>query len=376
MTAYTPSLLARITKIQGTAARMLAHLPRPMQRKLAQALGYDSQAYPALDPHVQILLAIRKLSGSTEAIGRDAEKSRRAFRRDMASIVGRPTPVAASRDFTIPARSGMLDVRHYIPQGFSEVDRLPLLVFFHGGGFVIGDLNTHDEPCRLICNEAQMQVLSVEYRLAPEHPSPCGVEDCLDALRWAHQHAAKLGADPSRVCVGGDSAGGNLSAAVSQLARGHIYAPAAQLLIYPAVDASRDYPSHSAYSDDLMLGTKDIENAVEATLLHSHITRHHPIASPLLGKLHNLAPALVITAEFDVLRDEGQHYAEKLLTSGTPCVYELVRHLPHGFINLTAINPTARAATIKLARDFRTLLDETNASQAVKVQNRRRGTTV
>jgi len=347
----------RVEKVQGRAARLTSHLPDISKRLLAQALGQRSP-HGNLDPHLQFLLAFRALRGGADLVGDDPVKSRRHFRREMAALTGKPTPVAKVRDFDILVRSGQIAVRHYQPiVPVSHKEKLPLLVFFHGGGFVVGDLDTHDEPCRLLCQYGQMHVLSVDYRLAPEHPAPAAVEDCLDALKWAYQHATELNVDPKKITVGGDSAGGNLSAAVSQLARGESFAPKAQLLIYPVVDLLNDYPTYADYGTGLFLLKSDMDRAKLALLSGSGVAKDDPRVSPIFGDLSGLAAALVVTAEFDTLRDEGEHYAVKLSEAGTRCVAYRVERQGHGFINLAVVNPGAFKATVKMARDFRRLLD-------------------
>ncbi|RYZ87914.1 MAG: alpha/beta hydrolase, partial [Moraxellaceae bacterium] len=234
---------------------------------------------------------------------------------------------------------------------------LPLLVFYHGGGFIVGDLNTHDEACRLLCKYGQMQVLSVDYRLAPENPAPAAVFDCVAALKWAKAHAAELGADPAKVAVGGDSAGGNLSAVVSQQTKGTPDAPAAQLLIYPVVDLVNEYESRKIYTQGLFLSDLDVEQANASYVGISELSLEDPLVTPALGDMTNLPPALVITAGFDVLRDEGEAYAKRMLKLGNQATLERVPGQGHGFINITSVNRSARQATIKMAQDFRQLLD-------------------
>ena len=357
MAELVKNLTARIEKLQGSAARLTMRIPPFGQRILAKALGFDDQ-FSALDSHLQILIAARSHMNGGGLIGANPEKSRKHFRKEMSSIMDKPTTVERVSDLEIPARSGNLAVRHYIPRVFGQNTKpLPLLVFFHGGGFVVGDLDTHDEPCRLLCQHAQVQVLSITYRLAPEHPAPAAPNDCLDALKWAHKNAKQLGADPTRIAVGGDSAGGNLSAVVSQLAAGKTYAPAAQLLIYPVVDLERVYPSHSAYGKGLFLDQTDMDNAKVAYLGGTRVKRTDPRVSPIFGQLEGLAPALLITAELDTLRDEGELYAVKLREAGTHCDAYRVEGQGHGFINITPINRAAYDATVKIAHDFKALLD-------------------
>jgi acetyl esterase len=353
-------LKTKADKLQGTMGRLAAKIPEPILRAGAKALGFN-QKFSALDPQLQVLVAIRSRMGGTELVGKNHQKNRHVFRKEAASIVSKPTEVANVSDFVIDINSAKIAVRHYTPdiedQTNNTEKKLPLLVFFHGGGFVIGDLDTHDEPCRLLCQHAQVQVLSVDYRLAPEHPAPTAVDDCLAALKWAYDHAAELNVDPTKIAVGGDSAGGNLSAVVSQLSKGTAYAPAAQLLIYPVVDLQNEYPSHAKYGEGLFLSQADMSNIKDAYISHSNLALSDPRVSPILGDLAGLAPALLITAEFDTLRDEGELYAIKMREAGSHCTAYRVNGQGHGIINFTPINHPAFKATVKIAHDFKALLD-------------------
>ena len=346
-------LRQRLAKSRGAAVRLTGYLPAPVQVRIARLIGYTHD-YEGLDPHLRLLLALRQLEGSGSLISEDNANSRRQFRRDMLSIVGTPTAVTGVENFSIDGPTGKLPVRHYRPE---QAAGAPLLVFYHGGGFVVGDLDTHDEACRLLCQHGNMHVLSIDYRLAPEHPAPAAVEDSVAALKWANANAARLGADPHKVSVGGDSAGGNLAAVVAQLTKQSKDAPAAQLLIYPVVDLVNEYASRKALSQGLFLSELDIELANAAYVGTSQLTLHDPLVTPLLGDLNDLPPALIITAAFDALRDEGEAYAERMLTLGNRAVLERVAGLGHGFINMTPLNRQAKKATIKMAKDFRQLLN-------------------
>lgn len=356
MSASLKPLLKKLSKAQGSAGRLSAHIPAKLQLRLAKLLGYQHQAqYPDLDPHLQLLLAIRQLKGDTSLLSLDALKSRQHFSLEMASIVSTPTPVASVKDFSIAGPASQLPVRHYLPE---QAQGAPLLVFYHGGGFIVGDIDTHDEACRILCKYGRMQVLSIDYRLAPEHPAPAAVDDCVAGLKWAHAHAAELGADPTRIAVGGDSAGGNLSTVVSQVTKGSADAPAAQLLIYPVVDQYNDYPSQKAFSEGLFLTDQDADNATTLYILSGELTLEHPLVTPMLGDMTNLAPALVVTSAYDILRDEGEAYAKRLTELGNKATLYRVADQGHGFINITSINKAAKKATIKMAQDFRNFLNE------------------
>lgn len=345
-------------RLRGRAARALGRLPGWLQTRLAGRAPMEADGH-RLDPMLRLVLAARPPAGPDRLVAGTPEEARARFRREILALVGTPTPVQSVRNLVVPGAARPLRARHYTPpaDGLAKGEQPPLLVFYHGGGFVLGDLDTHDEPCRLLCRRGRQHVLSVAYRLAPEEPFPAAVEDAVAAFRWAQASAAALGAEEARVAVGGDSAGGNLAAVTALLCKGE-RPPAAQLLIYPSADRTRAYPSHERFDEGLLLSltelsafSKSYYGATEAAGADSRI-------SPLLAPDHGgLAPALVVTAGFDVLRDEGEAYAAALQRAGTPC--QLVREgaLAHGFLNLTGISRGARRATVRLARRWRALLD-------------------
>lgn len=235
----------------------------------------------------------------------------------------------------------------------------PTVVFFHGGGFAIGSIGTHDLMCRELCKQVDAVVLSVEYRLAPEDPFPAGVEDCLAATRWAADHVAELGGDAGRLVVAGDSAGGNLAAVVSQEFAGEDDAPsiAAQLLIYPATDFSTDYPSREEFGEGYFLDQPSMEMFAQAyitDLAHVLDPRFSPILHPKLG---DLPPTVVVTAEFDPIRDQGEAYADALVEAGVPVRMHRFDGLIHGFIHFGPFVPSAQAAVDTICRLLRETLD-------------------
>lgn len=250
---------------------------------------------------------------------------------EQAALYFTPEQVAKVENRTIPAPTGEIPVRIYTPDGAGP---FPLLVFFHGGGWVVGDLDTHDALCRALTNAAACVVLAVDYRLAPEHKFPAATEDCYVATEWAAAHAAEINADPDRIAVGGDSAGGNLSAVVTILARDRGGPSLSfQLLIYPATDFSTEFPSRIENADAPILDTDSMRWCMNH-YLNDEADKTNPLASPLLtSDFHNLPPALVITAEYDPLRDEGEAYAERLKAAGVPVTVRRYDGLVHGFFS-------------------------------------------
>jgi acetyl esterase len=240
-----------------------------------------------------------------------------------------------------------------VPAG-SGGGEAPLLVFLHGGGWVLGGLDSHDGVCRLLAATAGVAVLSVAYRLAPENPFPAAVDDAFAAFRWAAANAAALGADPARIAIGGDSAGGNLAAAVSILARdAEVAEPAMQLLLYPATDAVGGQRSRELFADGFLLTKADIE-VCEGHYLPPGTDRHDPRVSVLRAPdLRRLPPAYIATAGFDPLRDEGEAYALRLREAGVPVILRRQESLIHAFANLTAISPGSAAAMTEAAAALR-----------------------
>jgi acetyl esterase len=328
-----------------------------------------TRAGQTLHPEMQILLAAsaRSMPTWTEPTPTQLRRSQRRLTRIMG---GRPAKVGAVRDLVVDTPNGPLAARHYAPRTpraarFRSPTRAPLLVFLHGGGFVFGDLDTHDAPCRLLCKHAGVHVLAVDYRLAPEHPFPAAVHDATHALLWAQAHAAELGADPEQVGIGGDSAGGNLAAVTALLAKEeNRRPPACQVLLYPSVDATRVSQSMRDFSDGFYL-TAEIMRWFRAQYMRDvvvpdgHVeTRISPLRATDLG---GLAPALVVTAAFDPLRDEGEAYAAALSLAGVDVGVRRFDGLIHGFMNMAGVSRAARKATLEIAAETRMLFARARA---------------
>ena len=255
--------------------------------------------------------------------------------------VENPEPVAKVEDRTIPTPNGDLPIRLYTPEGDGP---LPVLVFFHGGGWVVGNLESHDATCRALANAAGCITLAVDYRLAPEHKFPAAPEDCYEATKWAVLNAAALGGDPQRVAVGGDSAGGNLAAAVA-LMSGDRGAPslAYQLLLYPVTNHSFDTESCKQNGEDYLL-TKDSMVWFWDHYLENDEAGNAPYASPLQAKYVNSPPpGLVITAEFDPLRDEGEAYGKRLQDAGADIKISRYDGTIHGFFSFFHLDAQKKA---------------------------------
>jgi acetyl esterase len=345
---------ALAVRVQRAAARALLALPPALQVRLSgkPAVRIDGET---LAPETQLILALleRRPLPPLETV---TPAQARITRRQQAALYGgAPEPVGSVRDLQLDLHVG-LRARHYAPADPGGPQ--PLLVFFHGGGFVFGDLDTHDGLCRLLCAHAGAHVLAVDYRLAPEHPFPAPVEDAVAALAWAHANAAALGADPGRIGVGGDSAGGNLAAVAVQLER-EAGGPAAvlQLLIYPVTDFTGWRASRELFGEGFFLTNAEMDWFEAHYLGGSRELASDPRASPLLAaELAGLPPALVVTAAFDPLRDEGEEYAHALSAAGVPTVLRRFPGVIHGFVSATGVSRSAREAVIEIAGMARAML--------------------
>jgi len=290
------------------------------------------------------------MHSQTPAVAREFYRARRTSTQ--------PEPVAVShvQDHEVTTSNASFKVRAYQPRDRAPGAALPALVYLHGGGWTIGDLDTHDVLCRSLCNESGMVVVSVDYRLAPEHPFPAAFDDALAAFLWVAQQAAILGVDDQRLAIGGDSAGGNLAAAVSLALRGQAVCPAYQLLIYPATDMRRVAPSHTSNGQGYLL-TADTMTWFADHYVPAQSDHTDWRASPLLApSLAGAAPALVLTAGFDPLRDEGLQYADALSSAGVPTEYICFERQIHGFITMGKVLREANTAVTLCASALRRAL--------------------
>ncbi|HEY2445288.1 MAG TPA: alpha/beta hydrolase [Rhizomicrobium sp.] len=273
------------------------------------------------------------------------------------NLVGpKKVPIGEVRDLEAPGPGGAIRLRSYTPASAASTV-LPTLIFFHGGGFVIGDLDTHDGICRLLANESGARVIAVDYRLSPEHKFPAAVEDARAVFRWIGAHSSGLGVDDRRLAVGGDSAGGALAAIVAQTARTDSGPkPAFQLLLFPVTDYAADTRSRRDYAEGYFLDRWTI-----AWFFENYVPRGTDLRDPLLSPLHakdlrGLPPAYLLTAGCDPLHDEGLEYAERLRACGVPVAIEDYPGLVHDFIYLHGVLPQAGQALRNAALALRTAL--------------------
>src|SRR4051812_21734581 len=331
-----PALRDRVLPL---AARGLLELPSPAHRALA---GRPPAAAAGLARDAWLLAQLAERA-SVPPGALPVDEARKRFAMALVPLGIRPRLPLTVTDRTVAGAAGPLSARLYVPHGAETPG--PLLVYFHGGGWVEGSAVTHEPSCRLLAHLAGVRVLSVDYRLAPEHPFPAAADDALAAYRDARARAAELGADPARLAVGGDSAGGNLAAVTALALRGDPLGPAFQLLIYPGLDLTRKHPSRLRFGEGFVL-TEENMTWYEDQYVPARDRRDDPRVSPMVAPdLAGVAPAHVATALADPLRDEGEEYAARLRAAGVPVA--VYRHPQiHGFFNLTAMRSGLRGLTL------------------------------
>ncbi len=311
-----------------------------------------------LNPQAKALLDLIASLGFAPMNELPVEEARQNYRDRRHGTQPAAPEIGTVIDHQVPVKGGGISVRDYRPATpGADADPLPALVYYHGGGWTIGDLDTHDTLCRSLCAGSGCAVFSVDYRMGPEHKFPTAVEDAQRALQWVTEKAGDLGVNPERIAVGGDSAGGNLAAVVSLLARDQQGpAPAFQLLIYPAVDQRAGHDSHQRNGEGYLL-TRVLMQWFRDQY-HNHPDEYLDWrASPLLAhSLAGLPPALVLTAEYDPLVDEGQAYAAALSSAGVPVETISYPGQVHGFITMGKVLDDANHAVDVCARAVRNAL--------------------
>ena len=297
-----------------------------------------------LDADVQAMLDALAAAGAPSFGALGPEAARAAY---AAAPKPAPEPIHATEDLTLPGPAGPLAVRVYRPSADRD---LPVVAFFHGGGWVLSSVEGQESLDRRLANLTGALVASVEYRLAPETPYPGAFEDCWAATAWLAEHAGEIGGDPSRLAVAGDSAGGNLAAAVALRARDEGVPLAFQLLVYPVLDADFDRPSYVDNAEGYFLTAKDMRWFWDQ-YVPDPADRANPFAAPLRAPdLRGVAPALVVTAEFDPLRDEGRAYGDRLAEAGVPVTVSEYPGVVHGFVSRWQQIARAHAAHEEAAR--------------------------
>jgi acetyl esterase len=342
---------AIVNATSGITLRALPRIPDGVKRLL---LGFRSITVDGntLDTTLQLMLAAQHVAGIESGLVADDDVAAARAQLDfLAGSFKQNIPVAAVTNLSIPGPAAPIPVRHYRPADGVG----PVLVFYHGGGQAIGSLDTHDDLCRKICRDGAVHVLSVDYRLAPEHKAPAGSDDAFAAYKWAIDHAAEFGATPDRVAVGGDSAGGNLAAVVAQRARNDgVSPPALQLLIYPVTNYRDETRSQTLFADGYFLTKRDLHWFRDKFLDGAELDASDPRVSPLLADdLTGLPPALVLTGGFDPLRDEGRQYADAMRAAGVAVDHREFGSLVHGFANFFPLGGGSATATAEMISALR-----------------------
>jgi acetyl esterase len=340
--------------VQKLVLKTILSLPTPLLRAMSGG-GVVWKGGRTLDPRFQFFAhAARKLPSMTTL---SPEEARIGSARALAAVSAPVEPGVRTETLSIEGPESTIPLRAYRP--LDQDPTAPIMVFAHFGGGVIGDLETCDAFCSIIARRARCAVLSVDYRLAPDHRFPAGLEDVLAAYRWARDNAERFGAAPGVAAIGGDSMGGNFAAIIAQdMKRAGEPQPALQLLIYPAVDVASETQSMTTYADAYPL-SRSIMEWFMGHYIGPDASPADPRLSPNVTKdLSGLAPAVVVTAGFDPLVDQGEAYAKALKAAGVPTVYRCYDSLAHGFTAFTGAVPAADAACREIADLIRQAYDE------------------
>ena len=334
-------------RIQALVLRGALGLPEPVQRRLAgRPIVRDGQT---LAPDTQLMLRLQRAAREPGVETLPIPQGRRALDRHAAMTAGQQ-PVGAVRSLSVAGRPARL----YIPTGAPTTG--PTLLFLHGGGWIYGGLDSHDGPCRFLAEHGGVRVLAVDYRLAPEHPFPAAYDDSVAAYRWLVENAESVGADRDRLAVGGDSAGGCLAATTAIEAAREGLPLAFQLLVYPGTDHTATEGSRALFNEGFYL-TQDFMDLASTSYVPEGFDPRDPRLSPLYAELGDLvgklAPAYVATAGFDPLRDEGEAYARRLSEAGVRVELRRFEDQIHGFLNITGVGRSSRAANAEIAARLR-----------------------
>jgi acetyl esterase len=281
------------------------------------------------------------------------EGARRLYRESRLALAPPPVAVQETRDFSFPGPAGAISARYYRPLGTKPAETLPAVVYFHGGGWTCGDLDTHDSVCRGIAAHSHCAVVAIDYRMGPEHRFPAAVEDALAALQWVAANAGSFAVDPARLVVAGESAGGNLAAVAALALRDSGPRLAMQVLVYPVTDQAADTDSLRRFAQGYSL-TRELLRWYQGNYLRDERDRADWRASPLRAKDHSrLPPAYIVTAGFDPLRDEGKAYAERLVQAGVEVTYECFEGQIHGFLPMAGAIAAAHHAHYRIGQMLR-----------------------
>ncbi len=344
------------TKVETVVLRAAMGLPERVQRALlGKPVVLDGQTLAA---ETQMLLKLQELTHQPGlGVGMEVDEARPVTIEQGQMVAGKQ-PIGALRELTVDGAEGPLAARLYIPSSRFGADPVPTLLFIHGGGMCLGGLDSHDGACRHLAERSGVQVLSIDYRLAPEHPFPAAVEDCFAAYQWLVKNADTVNADPDRLAVGGDSAGGLFSVTTALQAAEAGLPMAFQLLIYPATDFINRSRSKELFDGGGFFLTKEGMDRLTDWYFADGGDRSGPLASPGLRPSlpKGLAPAFVATAGFDPLRDEGEAYARLLAEAGVQVESKRYPAMIHGFFNIVGVGRESRANAADIADKLRAAL--------------------
>jgi acetyl esterase len=336
---------------QAAVLRAALALPEPAQRALAgRPIVIDGQTLAA---ETQLVMRLQRITRQPGLAMAPLAPGRRQVVA-QGQMVGGRQPVGAVRELTVDGAEGTLPARLYVPSGRVVAEVVSTLLFIHGGGHGMGDLDSHDAACRHLAEHSGVQVLAIDYRLAPEHPFPAAVDDCFAAYQWLVKNVGEVNADPERLAVGGDSAGANLAATTAIQAAEHGLPMVAQLLVYPVADFVNRSRSRELFDGGGFYLERPGMDKLHDWYLPGGVDDAHPLASIGLRTEFpdGLAPAHVVTAGFDPLRDEGEAYADLLADHGVRVTRKRYPSMIHGFFNIVGVGREARRHNREIAREL------------------------
>lgn len=342
------SALKRFFKLQSGLAETYAKMPRTVQKFLISGLNNDQRITNA-DELMKLILGVHRFM-NVPIMTNNIQNSRAIFRSRIKEMRGKSIESVLISDFEMDVQIRKIKARLY--RNKNDTSATACILFIHGGGFCMGDLDTQDEFCQYLCFHTGMSVVSIDYRLAPEFPAPAAIEDCLSAIEWLHANAEILRIDQNAIYISGESSGANLATVVANKTKNTDIAPKAQLLINPITDFSKTYRSHRVFGNGLIFSSED-KQQMEYFYIHSSNHKvNDPIISPALGDLKQTSPAYIVTAELDLFVDEGGTYAHMLRSAKVLTHTQRMQGLPHGFNYLINMHKQSEQACIDIAKGF------------------------
>lgn len=345
MTSFAKKKLQGLAlTVQKVVVTRLVNIPKPIMRKLAgKPIIIDGQTF---NLPLQLVIKLLAISPKKMAI----EDIRAEIDEQGAWLAQAHHPDIITDEFQVAVTGGSIRLRRYRHR--DAAGQQPALVYYHGGGYVVGSLTSHDTPCEHLAIDGKCTVISVDYRLAPEHPYPTPVNDGIAAFRYIASHPDEFGVDAKRLAVGGDSAGGNLAAVVAQQTKSDQHSPMLQLLWAPWVDMSTERKSYDLFGDGFFLDRSQARWYI-SHYINNEADKVNPLVSPLFGDVSGVAPAVILVAGFDVLRDEGIEYAQKLKDAGVDTELKKYETLPHPFLNMAGEIDDAKVAFAEATKTLR-----------------------